>query len=124
MYARASAALRQAKSIEDLDEINRSFDTQDWTSIVPGQEPRGWPELRKYGFANLFAPFESMELRTERVEITGETAILTGKLRVVSGGKASLVPLKETWRRTPFGWKRAVHEKLGPPVPDSTTSSR
>lgn len=36
-YAKALDALRQAKSIEDLDEISRSFETHDWQSIVPGQ---------------------------------------------------------------------------------------
>jgi hypothetical protein len=39
-YARALEALQRAKSMEDLDEINRTFDTLDWQSIVPGQQPR------------------------------------------------------------------------------------
>jgi hypothetical protein len=40
-YAKALDALRHAKSMADLDELDRSFDTQDWQSIVPGQSPRG-----------------------------------------------------------------------------------
>jgi hypothetical protein len=61
-YVKALDSMRRAKSLEDLDELNRSFDTQDWQSIVPGQQPRGWPELRNYGFEGLWAPFQSAAL--------------------------------------------------------------
>ena len=67
-YVKALEALRQAKSLEDLDELNRSFDTQDWQSIVPGQQPRGWQELRKYGFEGLRAPFDS---KPRRAKVSG-----------------------------------------------------
>jgi len=118
-YAKATEALRTAKSIEDMDEINRSFDTQDWQSLVPGQPPRSWAELRKYGLESLRAPFDSMTLRIEKFELSGTTAVLTGTLRVVSNGSAVIVPLTETWRKTPMGWKRQIHQKLGPPVPEA-----
>ena len=38
-YVRSLAAFRNAKSIEDLDETSRTFDTADWLSITPGQKP-------------------------------------------------------------------------------------
>lgn len=96
-YVKALNALREAKSIEDLDELNRSFDTQDWQSIVPGQQPRSWQELRKYGFKGLWAPFQSAALLIDTFEVTGDAAVLTGKLRNVDiKGNISLIPLKET----------------------------
>jgi hypothetical protein len=82
-YGRALDAMRQAKTIEDLDEINRSFDTQDWQSIAPGQQPRGWAELRKYGFEGLWAPFQSIELLIDTFEWRGDIAVLTGRLRTL-----------------------------------------
>jgi hypothetical protein len=39
-YARALEALHNAKSMDDLYEISRAFDTQDWQSISPGQQPQ------------------------------------------------------------------------------------
>jgi hypothetical protein len=110
-----SGRSEECKLDRDLDEINRSFDTQDWQSIVPGQQPRGWPELRKYGFAGLTAPFQSAEILIDTFELEGDTAVLTGKLRNVSlNGKVSFIPLKETWKRTVMGWKRQVHQKFLP----------
>ena len=41
-YESALEAARNAKSMADLDEINRTFDTQDWQSISPGQQPTDW----------------------------------------------------------------------------------
>jgi hypothetical protein len=107
--------MRQAKSLEDLDEINRSFDTQDWQSIVPGQQPRGWAELRKYGFEGLWQPMQLAELLIDTFEIKGDTAVLTGRLRHVGmNGNVSFIPLKETWKRTVMGWKRQIHQKFPP----------
>ena len=114
-YVKALEALRQAKSLEDLDELNRSFDTQDWQSIVPGQQPRGWQELRKYGFEGLWAPFQSAALIIDTFEVKGDTAVLTGRLRNVNTqGNVSFIPLKETWRKTLMGWKRQLHQKFAP----------
>ena len=114
-YVKALDAMRHAKSLEDLDELNRSFDTQDWQSIVPGQQPRGWAELRKYRFEGLWQPMQSAELLIDTFELKGDTAVLTGHLRHVGvKGDVSLIPLKETWKRTVMGWKRQIHQKFPP----------
>ena len=120
-YARALAALHESKTIEDLDEINRSLDTRDWVSIAPNRAPWDWEFTRTHPFESLTAPFDSSALVIETLEVQGNTATLTGKLRVVSNGRAMLVPLKETWVKTVIGWKRKVHQKLGPPVPESVS---
>jgi hypothetical protein len=112
---KALEAMRQAKSLQDLDELNRSFDTQDWLSIAPGQQPRGWTELRKYGFEGLWAPFRSAELLIDTFELKGDTAVLTGRLHHVGmQGNVAEIPLKETWKRTLMGWKRQIHQKFPP----------
>jgi len=114
-YAKALDALRNAKSMEDLDEMNRSLDTVDWQSIVPGKSPRGWQELRKYGFVGLWAPFQSSQLTIDTFSVNGDTAVLTGHLRQVGmKGNVSLIPLKETWKKTIMGWKRQIHQKFPP----------
>jgi hypothetical protein len=114
-YANALDASRQAKSIADLDEINRSFDTADWLSISPGQPPRSWQDLRQYGFEGLRAPFRSAEFTVDRFELNGDVAILEGRLRTVNmKGDVGFVPLKETFRRTVMGWKRQLHQKFRP----------
>lgn len=114
-YIKVLEAMRHAKSIEDLDEINRSFDTQDWQSITPGNQPRTWPDLRKYGFDGLWAPFQSAQLIIDTFDLKGDTAVLTGKLRNVNmKGDVAMIPLKETWKHTVIGWKRQVHQKFRP----------
>jgi hypothetical protein len=114
-YVRALEALRQAKTMDDLDEINRSFDTLDWQSISFGQPPRTWQDLRKYGLDGLRAPFASANLIIDTFEVNGDTAVLTGKLRMEPlRGEPALVPLKETWKRTSMGWKRQIHQKFRP----------
>jgi hypothetical protein len=114
-YAKALDALRHAKTMEDLDELNRSFDTIDWQSISFGQSPRTWQDLRKYGFEGLWAPFQSSEFIIDTFELHGDTATLTGKLRQVGmTGNVAVIPLKETWKKTIMGWKRQIHEKFRP----------
>jgi len=115
-YAKALDAMRNAKSLEDLDEIDRSFDTLDWQSLAPGQpRARGWQELRKYGFEGLWAPFQSAELIIDTFETSGDTAVFTGKIRQIGmKGNVSLIAVKETWKKTVMGWKRQVHQKFPP----------
>jgi hypothetical protein len=114
-YVRALDALRHAKTMDDLDEINRSLDTVDWRSISPGQQPRTWQDLRQYGFNGLWAPFRSAEFIVEGLELDGDTAVVRGRLRTVNlKGETGFVPLKETFHRTVMGWKRQVHQKFRP----------
>jgi hypothetical protein len=112
-YARGLEAMKNARSMDDLDEINRTVDTQDWRTIVPGQQPRTWPELRKYGFEGLWAPFQAAEIHIDTFSLTGDTAVFTGRLRNVNmKGNVSWIPLKETWKHTVMGWKRQIHQKF------------
>jgi hypothetical protein len=114
-YARALEAMRNAKSTEDMDEINRTFDTADWLSITPGQQPKHWEDLRKYPFQEMWAPFQSSELIIDTFDLTGDTAVVTGKLRTVNmKGNVGLIPLRETFKRTVAGWKRQIHQKFNP----------
>jgi len=114
-YATTLEALRQAKTLDDLDEINRSFDTLDWRSISPGQQPRSWQDLRRFGFSGLWAPFRSAEFIIDRFDLNGDTAVLRGRLRTVNmKGETGFITLKETFHRTVMGWKRQVHEKFRP----------
>jgi hypothetical protein len=114
-YARALDAMLHAKSMQDLDEMNHSFDTLDWRSISPGQQPRTWEDLRQYGFAGIWAPFQSLQFIVDSFELNGDAAILKGRLRTVNmKGDVGFVPLKETFRRTVMGWKRQIHQKFRP----------
>ena len=112
-YAKALEAMRVAKSMDDLDEIDRWVHTPDWRTMPPGQQPRGWAELRKYGFEGLWAPFQSGQILIDTFELTGDTVVFTGRLRSVNmKGNASYIPLKETWKRTATGWRQQVHQKF------------
>src|SRR5579862_8221926 len=81
LYARALEATRNATSIEDLDEIDRTFNTRDWQSIAPGQPVRTWPDIRKYGFEGQNAPFKSAEILIDTFQLSGDTVVFTGRLR-------------------------------------------
>jgi hypothetical protein len=112
-YVKALDATRQAKSMDDLDEIDRTFNTRDWQSISPGQPPRTWQDLRKYSFESSWAPFQSAQLIIDTFELNGDTAVLTGRLRNVNmKGDVAFIPLKEVWKRTIIGWKRQLHQKF------------
>ncbi len=114
-YAKSVDAFRRAKTMDDLDEINRSFDTLDWRSISPGQQPRTWQDLRQYGYEGLWAPFRSIEFIVDRFELNGDTAVLRCRLQTVNmKGETGFVPLKETFHKTVAGWKRQIHQKFRP----------
>lgn len=113
LYARALEATRNAKSVADLEEIDRSFDTADWLSLNPGQQPKHWEDLRKYPFEEQWAPFQSAELIIDTFEASGDTAVITGKLKNVNiKGDVAYIPLKETWKHIVIGWKRQIHQKF------------
>jgi hypothetical protein len=114
-WAKAMEAMHNANSLEDIDEIDRSINTWDWHGFGPGQPPQTWQELRKYGFEGNRATFQSAEFLIDTCQVNGDTAIVTGRLRVVSvKGNISFIPLKETWKRTVIGWKRQLHQKFPP----------
>lgn len=94
-YARALEAMRQAKSMADLDEIDRTLDTQDWQSISPGQQPTNWQNLRKYPFEESWAPFQSARILIDTFELTGDTVVFTGRLRTVNmKGSVGFIPVR------------------------------
>ena len=127
-YTRSIQAMRQAKTIDDLDAMNQAIDTPDWVSIMPGQPPRTWAQLRSYGFANLNPPFDEMSFAIDTLTMKGQgTAIVQGNMRVTAtvvnqrgqfgpkGEKNDIVstaPIRDTWVKTPEGWRRSLHEKL------------
>jgi hypothetical protein len=112
-WAKAMEAMHNARSLEDLDEIDRTIDTGDWRGIAPGQPPKSWQELRKYGFEGNHATFQSAEFLIDTFQLNGDTAVVTGRLRTVSvKGNVSFIPLKETWKKTVVGWKRQIHQKF------------
>ena len=122
-YTSSLQALKAAKSIEDLDADHQRLDTLDWVSIAPGQKPMSWDELRGYGFQNLAAPFDEMSFPIDKLTMKDEkTAIVEGTITVkatreIDGVKHLLVstaPIRDTWVKTPDGWRRKIHEKLAP----------
>jgi hypothetical protein len=117
LYAKGLEATRLAKSIEDLDEIDRTFNTRDWQSITPGQSTRGWPDIRKFGFEGQVGDFKSTEMLIDTFRVDGDIAVVIGRLRTVNRkGNVGYIPLKETWKRTIIGWKRQTHQKFAPGV--------
>jgi hypothetical protein len=114
-YAKSLEAFRNAKSMEDLDEINRTFDTADWQSITPGQPPTHWQDLRKYPYEEMWTPFQFTEFIVDTFDLKGDAAVLTGRLRTVNmKGNVGFIPLRETFKRTVAGWKRQIHQKFNP----------
>lgn len=102
-YTLAFEQFHEAKSLDDLDSINRWFDTADWQSIANGQPARTWSELRKYGFKGLWTA-DKIEWRIiafRLIEGGAEVEMRIGPFRVV-----------DTWRETPQGWRRSRHEKF------------
>lgn len=105
-YTLAFEQFHEAKSLEDLDSINRWLDTPDWQSISNGQPARTWSDLRKYGFKGLWNAGK-IEWRVVAFRLTdggAEVEMRIGPFRVV-----------DTWRQTPQGWRRSRHEKF--PLP-------
>ncbi len=115
-YVRMFDALRSAKSMEDLDAQTKEFETDDCVSVMPGQKPRTWKQLREFGFEALTSgPKDKMEFRVEKFSMPNEdTAVLEGVMQI-SGNKLVIsAPIRDTWVRTEKGWRRKIHEKLAP----------
>ncbi|MBI1896906.1 MAG: hypothetical protein HYS04_10310 [Acidobacteria bacterium] len=126
-YERATRAVLQAKTVEDLDAAHASFDTTDWVSVGTRGDRMTWDELRKYGAEILKSRPGNM--RNEIVELTVNTdtavALVHVKVtRVRADGQGEYGPagleheivsgavVRDTFVRTPAGWRRKLHEKL------------
>jgi len=120
-YNQSLDALRKG----DVD-IALSIDTDDWTSITVGQKPRTKQELEPFirrDIASLKPPpswsatFQPTGTTTgiQIYEITLKDASTAIVLCLV-GNKAKNVwtgsHVRDTWIKTPAGWKRRMHEKL------------
>ena len=120
-YTRSIQGMRQAKTMDDLDALNKAMDTPDWVSIMPGQPPRTWAQLRSYGFENLNPPFDEMSFPIDTFTMKGEgAAIVQGTMRVTAtvvdqrgqfgpkGEKHDIVstaPIRDTWVKMSEGWR-------------------
>jgi hypothetical protein len=110
-YAKVLDALKHAKSMDDLDEINRSFDTMDWRSITPDN-----PRLARSAEVWFRKRVGSVPIRGNDHRYVSTV----GRHRGVHGqaaqceheGRVAYIPLKETWKRTVIGWKRQMHQKF------------
>ena len=127
-YTQSTQAMKQAKTMDDLDAMNKAMDTSDWVSIMPGQKPQTWEQLRRYGFQNLNQPFDETSFLIDCFTMTGEdAAIVQGTVRVTAaivdqqgqfgakGERHTIVttaPIRDTWVKTPDGWRRKIHKKL------------
>jgi hypothetical protein len=75
---------QNAKSVADLDEIDRTFNTRDWQSITPGQPARAWEDIRKFGFEGQNAPMQSAQILIDTFQLNGDTVVFTGRLGTVN----------------------------------------
>jgi len=127
-YARSFSALKNAKTMEDLDLNFKATDTPDSVSIMPGEKPMTWEQMRRYGFETLRGPTDEISFPIETFTMPdAQTAVVQGTMKVAGtisdqygsfGPKdekhavIATAPIRDTWVKTPDGWRRKMHEKL------------
>lgn len=116
IYPKMFEGLRSAKTMADLDAQSREFETSDWVSVMPGQKPRTWEQLRAFGFEALTSgPKDGMKFEVVKFTMPDEnTAVLEGTMRISDSKVEITAPIRDTWIRTEAGWRRKIHEKLAP----------
>jgi hypothetical protein len=131
-YQQSLEALRRGDA-----EAAMTMDTDDWVSITAGQKPRTKQEMAPFirrdiasmtppdGWDAIWKPDYERNgtisgIQIYSVQLEGDRAVvlcLVGSTRTATiDGAAHRVwvgsHVRDTWVRTPAGWKRRMHEKL------------
>src|SRR5947209_57257 len=81
--ARSFSALKNAKTMEDLDLNFKATDTPDSVSIMPGEKPMTWEQMRRYGFETLRGPTDEISFPIETFTMPdAQTAVVQGTMKV------------------------------------------
>jgi hypothetical protein len=113
------------------------IDTNDWVSVTAGQKPRTRQEMEPFirrdigsmkpppGWSAMWKPdYErngtSSGIQVYEVKVDGATAVVlclvgNNRTEVIDGVSRTVWTgshVRDTWVKTPAGWKRRLHEKL------------
>jgi hypothetical protein len=129
LYNRAGAATVKRKSFADAEAIRAWLDTPDCVYTLAGQPPRTWAEMRSIVEAELLTPCDEASSKIQTIELHGDQATIEAAVHRTAAivdhagqfgpcGETWTVMtnahVRDSWTRTPSGWRRQSHEKIRP----------
>jgi hypothetical protein len=114
-YDRTLRGQNAAKTPEDVDANERLIDTPDWVSVVNDGPPQHWGDLRSGAIAILGHP-QDLAIRIVKISVSGDKAVVIARVGMPKdvngdGDRSRYALIRDTWIKTPAGWRRTKHEK-------------
>jgi hypothetical protein len=131
MYDELTQTTLSALTPEEVDDYHSVFFTPDWTFTDRAGVHHTWPEMRDQAIRTAAAqPFENARDVIRKMFVKGdrdvaEVTSITVRNITDSEGKygsrgathtiAEATPMRDSWVRTPTGWKLQSREQVGEP---------
>ena len=147
LYDEMSQIIQSCGTYVDLDTAHAAFTTLDWASIDAHGQRRTWDDVRADALQAIQTRFDVVRQTIEKVSVTVEGAVVLVAMRTektirddegfygIKGRThvlTDIVHSRDTWIKTPLGWRQKIHETIGPaqslldgrPMAKHTTSSQ
>ncbi len=119
-YEATFSAMRQVKTKADLQKMVDAIDVPEWQSSLPTGEIMTRPEAVASLMGLLNVPPENRPVPRQQMVYMSETgwsAFAVYWIYREAGDQLIGSLARDTWARTPQGWRRIRHEKLFPDRP-------
>ena len=119
-YESTFSAMRQIKSKAELEQMVDAIDVPEWQSLLPSGGIMTRPEAIAELTGILAVPPENRPVPRQQMlymSETGWSAFAVYWIYRQSGDQLIGSLARDTWARTPRGWRRIRHEKLFPDRP-------
>jgi hypothetical protein len=131
MYDELTQTMLSSVTPEDVDDFHTVFYTPDWTFTDRSGARHTWADLRENAVRTAGEqPYENARDVIRRISMRGDSEIaevssITVRMIPDADGKygargathtiAEATPMRDTWLRTPTGWKLQAREQIGDP---------
>lgn len=120
VYEATLAAMRQVRTKADVEKMVEAIDAPEWQGHLPSGGILTRPEATTSLVGLLAVPPESRPVPSRQVLYASETSWAVSVLYWIyreNGDQLVGSLARDTWARTPRGWRRIRHEKLFPERP-------
>jgi len=116
-YEASLSALQSSKSPQDIHRMIEAMDSPDWISVAPSGEKTFRDQAEKQLLGLLAIPAGQRPVPLQKIlyasAADAQTIVVYWVYRNTDEGPVGSM-IRDTWRQTPAGWRRSLHEKLFP----------